>query len=59
MKKKADRAIKIHPEYHLIVTEGTDTEPAYQEHPWILVYQRFHHNCGQVLLFFPFVLNEH
>lgn len=29
MKKKPDRAIKIHPEYHLIVTEGTDTEPAY------------------------------
>lgn len=29
MKKKPDRAIKIHPEYHLIVSEGTDTEPAY------------------------------
>ena len=29
MKKKPDRAIKIHPEHHLIVTEGTDTEPAY------------------------------
>ena len=29
MKKKPDRAIKIHPEYHIIVTEGTDTEPAY------------------------------
>ena len=29
MKKKPDRAIKIHPEYHLIVTEGTNTEPAY------------------------------
>ena len=29
MKKKPDRAIKIRPEYHLIVTEGTDTEPAY------------------------------
>ncbi len=27
--KKPDREIKIHPEYHLIVTEGTDTEPAY------------------------------
>ncbi len=27
--KKPDRAIKIRPEYHLIVTEGTDTEPAY------------------------------
>lgn len=29
MRMKPDRAIKIHPEYHLIVTEGTDTEPAY------------------------------
>ena len=29
MKKKPDREIKIHPEYHLIVSEGTDTEPAY------------------------------
>lgn len=29
MKNKPDRVIKIHPEYHLIVTEGTDTEPAY------------------------------
>ncbi len=27
--KKPDRQIKIQPEYHLIVTEGTDTEPAY------------------------------
>ena len=31
MKKKPDRVIKIHPEYHLIVTEGTNTEPAYFE----------------------------
>ena len=31
MKKKPDRAIRIQPEYHLIVTEGTDTEPAYFE----------------------------
>ena len=29
MKKKSDREIKMHPEYHLIVSEGTDTEPAY------------------------------
>ena len=29
MPKRADRIIKIHPEYHLIVTEGTDTEPKY------------------------------
>ena len=27
--KKPDREIKIRPEMHLIVTEGTDTEPAY------------------------------
>lgn len=26
---KPDRTIKIRPEYHLIVTEGTGTEPAY------------------------------
>ena len=31
MKTKPDRNVKIHPEYHLIVTEGTDTEPAYFE----------------------------
>ena len=31
MKPKPDRNVKIHPEYHLIVTEGTDTEPAYFE----------------------------
>ena len=29
MKKKPSREIKIHPEYHLTVSEGTDTEPAY------------------------------
>lgn len=31
MKKKPDRKIMICPEYHLIVTEGTETEPAYFE----------------------------
>lgn len=31
MKTKPDRVIRIYPEYHLIVTEGTDTEPAYFE----------------------------
>lgn len=31
MKSKPDRNIKIQPEYHLIVTEGTNTEPAYFE----------------------------
>lgn len=29
MKPRKDRHIKIQPEYHLIVSEGTDTEPAY------------------------------
>lgn len=29
MKARQDRPKKIEPEYHLIVTEGTDTEPAY------------------------------
>ena len=29
MQPRKDRAKKIQPEYHLIVTEGTDTEPAY------------------------------
>jgi hypothetical protein len=31
MKARQDRPKKIQPEYHLIVTEGTDTEPAYFE----------------------------
>lgn len=31
MKPKPDREMKIQPEYHLIVSEGTDTEPAYFE----------------------------
>lgn len=29
MKPKPDRKMKIQPEYHLIVSEGTETEPAY------------------------------
>ncbi|MGM9641199.1 MAG: RloB family protein [Faecousia sp.] len=29
MKKRRDKVIRIQPEYHLIVTEGTDTEPQY------------------------------
>lgn len=29
MKKRLDREIRIQPEYHLIVTEGTNTEPRY------------------------------
>lgn len=29
MKKRRDKPIRIQPEYHLIVTEGTDTEPQY------------------------------
>lgn len=31
MKQKPDKKIKIQPEYHLVVSEGTDTEPAYFE----------------------------
>lgn len=31
MKPKPDRGLKLQPEYHLIVSEGTDTEPAYFE----------------------------
>ena len=31
MKARQEREKKIQPEYHLIVTEGTDTEPAYFE----------------------------
>lgn len=29
MKARCDKPKKIQPEYHLIITEGTDTEPAY------------------------------
>lgn len=29
MKKRRDKVIRIQPEYHLIVTEGTETEPQY------------------------------
>ena len=31
MKARQDRAKKMQPEYHLIVSEGTNTEPAYFE----------------------------
>ena len=31
MNPKPDRGLKLQPEYHLIVSEGTDTEPAYFE----------------------------
>ena len=31
MKGRQDRVKRIQPEYHLIVTEGTKTEPAYFE----------------------------
>ena len=31
MKPRRDKAIQIRPEYHLIVTEGTETEPQYFE----------------------------
>lgn len=29
MQPRRDKAKKLQPEYHLLVTEGTDTEPAY------------------------------
>lgn len=29
MKKRESRNVRMHPEYHLIVTEGTKTEPSY------------------------------
>ncbi len=29
MRKRKDTQRKVSPEYHLIITEGTDTEPAY------------------------------
>ena len=29
MRKRQDRRILIQPEYHLIITEGTKTEPQY------------------------------
>ncbi|WP_330637594.1 hypothetical protein [Enterocloster lavalensis] len=29
MRTRRDKPRKIQPEYHLIVTEGTNTEPAY------------------------------
>ena len=29
MKKRRDKVIRLQPEYHLIVTEGTETEPQY------------------------------
>ena len=31
MTRRRDKVVRINPEYHLIVTEGTDTEPAYFE----------------------------
>lgn len=31
MTRRRDKVVYINPEYHLIVTEGTDTEPAYFE----------------------------
>ncbi len=42
MKKRLDREIKIQPEYHLIVTEGTDTEPQYFETIKNIINQQYH-----------------
>lgn len=42
MKKKPDRSIRVCPEYHLIVTEGTNTEPAYFGAIKELVNRQYH-----------------
>lgn len=41
MKKRLDREIRIQPEYHLIVTEGTDTEPQYFQAMKDIVNQQY------------------
>lgn len=47
MKKRIDRKIKIKPEYHLIVTEGTDTEPQYFQTIKDIINQQY---CGKIQL---------
>ena len=42
MKKKPDRKFKIQPEDHLIVTEGTETEPAYFEVIKDIINRQYH-----------------
>ncbi|MBQ8540809.1 MAG: RloB domain-containing protein [Clostridia bacterium] len=41
MQKRLDRSKRIHPEYHLIVTEGTKTEPEYFYAIKELINQRY------------------
>lgn len=41
MKKRLDRGIKMLPEYHLIVTEGTDTEPQYFQRIKDIINQKY------------------
>lgn len=43
MQPRRDRAKKIRPEYHLIVTEGTDTEPAYFAAIRDIINQKYEH----------------
>lgn len=42
MKKRLDREVKIQPEYHLIVTEGTNTEPQYFMTMKEIINQQYH-----------------
>lgn len=47
MKKRIDREIKIRPEYHLIVAEGTDTEPQYFQKIKEIINEQY---CGKIQL---------
>ena len=42
MKKRLDREIRIQPEYHLIVSEGTNTEPQYFQAMRDVINQQYH-----------------
>lgn len=42
MKGRRDRPRHLQPEYHLIVSEGTDTEPAYFEAIRTIINSRYH-----------------
>ena len=41
MRERRDRGIQIKPEYHLIVTEGRETEPAYFQAIQSIINQRY------------------
>ncbi len=52
MQRRLDRSKKVHPEYHLIVTEGTQTEPEYFKAIKELINQNYHERiqlkiCGR------------